>query len=373
LARLTKLEDYLRGRLKKDESDLTRELAKLGPSGLAFLEARFVFLRRLAAQHAPDRQQFPPGPGRVDAFVTARNLLFKPEDAIPASSPVRFPSIWGLDGLKWLHYDANTNSVIERNIGQALGLGALATSDGSSTVLPRNLHRLEQLARKLQPPPWPSKVFGIDQDRVKRGVILYQKLCAGCHDKREGDNSDFKGFGVYRLEDIGTDPERALTFARPMSDGRPFATVLGEALDKIKKKAYADAKLTPKEQREFDGTAEKSVIMTTKGYAVRPLAGIWAKPPYLHNGSVPTLDDLLRPEGERPVVFLVGQREYDPVKVGFAGTFDSIPADQQEAVQVYRTRLRGNSNRGHSGERFGTSLGDEDRKDLIEYLKVVGE
>src|SRR5262249_53466924 len=145
------------------------------------------------------------------------NLLFSDEDAIPASSPVRYPAIWGLDSLRWLHWDGNTNSVMERNIGQSLGLGALATPDGTSTVLPENLHRLELLARKLRPPAWPEKVLGpVNRKLAEQGAKVYKDRCASCHDEGKGEDPDFPGFRVYPLKDVNTDPERATNFATPL-------------------------------------------------------------------------------------------------------------------------------------------------------------
>jgi hypothetical protein len=84
-------------------------------------------------------------------------------------------------------------------------------------------------------------------------------------------------------------------------------------------------------------------------YAARPLYGIWAAAPYLHNGSVPTLHDLLLPPEQRPKTFALGGREYDPVKLGFpVGTAWS----QQDCV-VDTTRT-GDGNGGHI---WGADLG----------------
>jgi hypothetical protein len=123
-------------------------------------------------------------------------------------------------------------------------------------------------------------------------------------------------------------------------------------------------------------------------YKARPLNGIWATAPYLHNGSVPTLYDLLlparlrntatvgvnlpEPAGPvRPEVFAVGLREFDPVKVGFVSA-----ADTPGAPFIFRARnavtgepIPGNYNSGHN---YGTSqLGEEERLELVEYLKTL--
>jgi len=104
-------------------------------------------------------------------------------------------------------------------------------------------------------------------------------------------------------------------------------------------------------------------------YRARSLNGIWATAPYLHNGSVPSLYDLLLPavpRGEncataRPKTFRVGAREFDPEKVGFKYT--------EEQGFVFDTDIRGNRNTGH--EYGACAMNDDDRMDLIEYLKSL--
>ena len=108
--------------------------------------------------------------------------------------------------------------------------------------------------------------------------------------------------------------------------------------------------------------------ISTLGYVARPLEGAWATAPYLHNGSVPTLDDLLKPEEQRPVCFPLGHREYDPVKLGYVSEITKVPPAEQSRIFVYDTRIEGNSNRGH---RYGTQLDSNDRESLLEYLKVM--
>src|SRR5207302_3783626 len=104
-------------------------------------------------------------------------------------------------------------------------------------------------------------------------------------------------------------------------------------------------------------------------YKARSLNGIWATAPYLHNGSVPTLYDLLLPwkrdkdpaNGEyRPKTFRVGSREFDPIKVG-------LKSDGYGGF-LFDTSHRSNSNAGHP---WGTDLNKEERLDLLEYLKCL--
>ncbi|HKB03396.1 MAG TPA: hypothetical protein VKD90_14330 [Gemmataceae bacterium] len=106
--------------------------------------------------------------------------------------------------------------------------------------------------------------------------------------------------------------------------------------------------------------------LTNRGYIARPLAGAWATAPFLHNGSVPSLADLLRPATDRPKKFWVGSREYDPVKVGYVSDKDLIPADEQARVRELDTTRPGNANGGHE---FGTDLPEGDKRALLLYLR----
>jgi hypothetical protein len=106
----------------------------------------------------------------------------------------------------------------------------------------------------------------------------------------------------------------------------------------------------------------------TNGYANLPLDGIWLRAPYLHNGSVPTLWDLLNPRPARPAVYFRGSDEYDWKKLGFK--FESPTAPNGTAYFRFDTRKPGNSNEGHEGRVYGTDLSDDDKWALIEYLKT---
>jgi hypothetical protein len=115
-------------------------------------------------------------------------------------------------------------------------------------------------------------------------------------------------------------------------------------------------------KRVFGVTAE-----TPKAkYKGRPLDGIWATAPYLHNGSVPTLDDLLKPVAERPKSFSVGVRTFDPVKVGYLTEVAGFP--KFHVLNPDGTPILGNSNAGHV---YGTQWTDQERKQLVEYLKTL--
>jgi hypothetical protein len=103
------------------------------------------------------------------------------------------------------------------------------------------------------------------------------------------------------------------------------------------------------------------------GYKFRPLTGIWATAPYLHNGSVPTLYDLLLPPSDRPKSFYVGTREFDPVKVGFK---TGQSAENSFLFRVFDDQgkpIQGNLNSGHDYNNAG--LSEADREALVEYMK----
>ena len=96
-------------------------------------------------------------------------------------------------------------------------------------------------------------------------------------------------------------------------------------------------------------------------YRARPLNGIWATGPYLHNGSVPSLQAMMLPPDERPTTFYVGSREIDSSSVGFVDK-------ESERTMLFDTRIKGNSNAGHT---YGTALSVSERRALLEYLKSL--
>ena len=101
----------------------------------------------------------------------------------------------------------------------------------------------------------------------------------------------------------------------------------------------------------------------TNGYANQPLDGIWLRAPYLHNGSVPTLRDLLEPPGARPQVFFRGDDVYDQAKVGFRS---DVAEENGRRHFRFDTSAPGNSNRGHE---YGTTLPASDKDAIVEYMK----
>jgi len=145
---------------------------------------------------------------------------------------------------------------------------------------------------------------------------------------------------VIPLNEIGTDRGRIDTWSKQAAiEANKTVSDMG-----IQRKGLVEAPLT--------------------GYVAQFLDGIWLRALYLHNGSVPSLADLLTPPAQRPHIFWRGYDVYDPVRVGFVV---QGPAAER-AGTPYNTRLRGNSSQGHD---FGTTLPVQDKAALLEYLKSL--
>lgn len=161
------------------------------------------------------------------------------------------------------------------------------------------------------------------------------------------------------------------------------ALTVGEALNLIgiiiREKYYTDNRLTPEQQACYDGFAALDLPQQPLAYKARPLAGIWATPPFLHNGSVPNIYQLLSPVSERDSKFFVGRREYDPRVLGY----DTKPLSKSGFW--FDTSIQGNTNVGHEFRAgyipykpgnppqygvIGPELTPAERWQIIEYLKI---
>lgn len=265
------------------------------------------------------------GPGRSDPFNPAKvQILHRPYDGTVGNSDTM--PLWNFRARAQfgLHWDGLNTSLDEIVVNSAIGNGA----SGSSINRP-NLGRIQAWIQNLKPPAYP---FDVKPELAAQGGEIYRRLCADCH--------DFGGSHVgtpLPIEWIGTDRSRFDSWTEE-------AKTAFNALD------------------GYDWTYTH--FRKTSGYASVPLDGLWARAPYLHNGSVPTLWDLLSPEAARPVLFYRGYDVYDSHNVGFDST--SVAAKQHG--QPFDTRLPANGNQGHL---FGTDLLDDEKWALIEYLKTL--
>ncbi|WP_222937503.1 di-heme-cytochrome C peroxidase [Spartinivicinus ruber] len=287
-----------------------------------------------------------------------------------------------------------------------------------------NLKRLENQLRSLQSPKWPEHIFGkLDQQKVEKGRLLYNQYCQGCHEVIERDAWDrLMVAKMSSIDSIGTDIAMASNSVNYVGNSGNFkhiyqGTDVGDIIVaqtapvvQILTAVTTGVVATPDPDKSFirrwldwlytlgmsffDNTIKASVkagnyqpdttakpYQSLLSYKARSLNGIWATAPYLHNGSVPSLYDLLLPkkrEGDseegkyRPDTFMVGSREFDPNKVGFRYT-------GYQGTE-FKTHITGNMNSGHeyaagrTPQADGTELPpltEEQRWQLIEYLKSL--
>ena len=282
-----------------------------------------------AAVHVPDQppEKAPPasGPGRNDAFgLLSLMLLGQPQPY----GPVKYGLVWNLEKRHWVHWDGNTQSPIGRNLLASLGLGA-ALSGNRGQLEFAKIQRQTALSERIQAPRYP---FAIDAAAARRGGAHYQARCASCHDGPETDQC------LHSPDEIGTDPGRARFFTAPQAAG------FNAFLAKLEAPGYTPSK--------------ELGIRATQKYLAPRLAGVWARSPYLHNGSVRTMEELLSPNAARAKTFRRGSKRFDEARMGYT----------DEGAYVLDTTQPGNGNSGHN---YGQDLSDPQRHELIEYLKTL--
>ncbi|YAF94490.1 MAG: c-type cytochrome [Nodularia sp. CChRGM 3473] len=270
------------------------------------------------------------GPGRVDTFNPYKAIQFHfPMDKLREDELIGtadFPSVWNQaprEGLQ-LHWDGNNKSVDERNKSAALGAGVTPTT----IDLPR-IDRVADWLWELPPPKYP---YEVNTTLATTGEKLFQNNCASCH--------AFGGANVGQvvpIQEIGTDPHRLDSYTyETMSNQNTLYTGYDWRFKNFRK---------------------------TNGYATMPLDGIWLRAPYLHNGSVPTLRDLLEKPENRPSKFYRGYDVIDREKVGFIST---ISEEDGNKYFEFDASKPGNSNSGHL---YGTELSPDEKDALVEYMK----
>ncbi|MDB6063665.1 MAG: hypothetical protein JWM78_3768 [Verrucomicrobiaceae bacterium] len=334
---------------------------------------------------------------------------------------------------------------VGRNAGEVIGvfgtldwkqkpgfsISSLITGQGfkthvsfESSINVHNLRRIEEHLGRLQSPQWPEDVLPkIDTAKKLRGEKLFVEYCSACHSKIDRADPQRRVVAqMSSLERVGTDPAMAENSVRyggwsgilrneyaALDVGNMLLDERAPAVGLLTKATFG-AVATP---YPFDNPIKRGVywgydlvyafftndikpslkggnytpdstvepLASFRSYKARPLNGIWATAPFLHNGSVPSLYDLLLPkkragdpaDGEyRPDTFVVGAREFDPIRVGLKSSgYDGF---------TYDTSKPGNSNAGHEYTSGGTAqpsgamlpaLTKEQRLDLIEYLKSL--
>lgn len=362
------------------------------------------------------------GYSRVDAVGRILNkglfLTGVPNNFNPPNAPVSYPYLWDTPQHDYVEWDgAQSNSdigALARNIGEAIGVFGevniepkkwLFFIDGGyeSSIQARNLRKLERTISKLYSPLWPEIFPPIDQKLAETGKQLFKKYCSVCHlDINRTDPNRRITARMSTLDTIRTDPLMAqnvlnLTGKTGVFEGKKrfysVGGVMGEeapalfivnnvmvgvlinnpvqsllAKHDAKKMGHPDVIHPPKyvngEIIEHGQEVSERALLA---YKARPLNGIWAEAPYLHNGSVPNLYQLLLPAAQRDKTFYIGSWKFDPVNVGYS-------PEQAPGAFLFDTTLPGNSNSGHE---YGTGydglppLGENEIRDLIEYMKTL--
>jgi len=286
----------------------------------------------LAARLGPLLQTPTPwGRGRVDTFNPYKAMQLNwdlaklpPSELIGAAD---YPQLWNQgprEGMH-LHWDGNNTSVEERNLSAALGAGVVPT-----TVDYDALYRIRDWIKVLQPPKYP---WEINSARAERGQKIYKQYCSSCHEFGAA-----KVGTVEPIESVGTDPYRLNAYTYIFSTNQ-----------------WA---LYPESEHRV------THFRKTYGYANQPLDGVWLRAPYLHNGSVPTMWDLLMPPKDRPASFYRGYDVFDQKNLGFIAQ----GPEAEQAGTFYDTKAPGNGNGGHL---WGTNLRPEEKWDLLEFMKTL--
>lgn len=264
----------------------------------------------------------------------------------PLFAPVKAPSLWGYGPKRQV--GVFSDGLMKGSPAGAAGL-PLFIGNYTLEVFEENMDNFEAAEKqfeKLLPPEYP---FQVDRDLATRGQNVFTARCAECHGEHHRDDAGLPLFHkpmLVILEEIGTDPLRATAYddsARVRFQATPFAKHLHES--------------------EHE-----------PGYLAPNLWGIWSRFPYLHNGSVANIADLLLPPEERPIyidLVDIGERHrFSSQRLGATATSqaDAARRAQNKDRWVYNANRQGFSNAGHD---YGTDLPGQDKRALIEYLKTL--
>ena len=253
-----------------------------------------------------------------------------PPDAVPTD----VPAWWLLKKKNALYYNGLGVGDFAR-LSSASGMLVMQDS-AEARRIDNQMVDIIAWIRTLEPPAYP---YPVDQNLAAQGKILFEKNCSKCHGAY-GHTETYPNL-LVQLSTVGTDPLLAGAY-----------------------QTYPEYH-TWYNNSWYAAGDNKAQLLPNKGYVAPPLDGIWATAPYLHNGSVPTLDDLLN-SPQRPAYWRrsFDNSDYDTAKLGWHYTVDSTQTDNN----TYNTTLPGYGNQGHN---FGDMLDAAERKALLEYLKTL--
>lgn len=351
-------------------------------------------IAELDAHLAVNAVEVPYGHGRLDAFgqifnAIATEALNIPENRHSPNAPTSFPVLWDASHLDLVQWNASAPNKepgpLFQNAITALAVyGTVNVKKNkltySSSIKVSDLGYIQNQFYQLTAPQWPTRIAGaLDSNKVQAGARLYQKHCVACHHLVDsGDKKRQLRAVLVPASDVGTDAlvvdnfnnlrvktgmlegdKAMVVFGEKLpAETAPMNLVLHVAIGALLDQPWQSIKAL---FQEYESNYDPPAQTIYSSYKARPINGVWSSAPYLHNGSVPTIYDLLLPAVQRPQGFYVGNRELDLVKVGYVST-------EAPNTSFYDTRLPGNSNVGHE---FGAVLSDEERWALVEYIKSL--
>jgi len=410
-----KFERFAAKVLGKNNNSAGQELLKAQLA--AAIEKRVAYNLRNFPGYDPNLPAPPPANyGRLDAVGAIVNEVYyhavktptsPTENTKPANAPVSYPFLWDTPQQEleqWIGIAKSGGTLdmlsLSRNVGEVLGVfGDLVIPDNPtslgyhSSVQMFKLVELEGQLKNLWSPQWPANFPQINQADATKGRALYQQLkCYTCH-TLVSDRTNPNRTTVSYMKADQTDPGTYLNFFdRTGASGKLEGTSVNllPFTQKIPAVASASMMVTNEvigtivgsswpapadflSQINFGATRPHAMLAAAVAvnvvYKARPLDGIWATAPYLHNGSVPNLDELFQPAAKRSKSFSIGVRTFDPVRVGYLTDVISFP--KFSVNDSNGNPITGNSNVGHEGDQYGTNLSADERRQLIEYLKSL--
>ncbi|RKR13033.1 cytochrome c [Maribacter vaceletii] len=257
-----------------------------------------------------------------------------PDEVIPTD----VPAWWLLKKKNAIFYNAMGRLDFCKSM---IGASMLTLTDVTKAAeLDENTVDVLAYIETLEAPKYPE---AINEQLATTGKELFNGTCATCHGTY-GENGAYPNL-LVALESVETDPELSNHYTTVTEESTYFFDWFNTGW--------------------FGSTTDPLILTPEGGYIAPPLDGIWATAPYLHNASVPTLEDMLHSK-ERPKFWkrTFNTNDYDYVKLGWNYTVESSQTDKN----TYDTTLKGYGNGGH---RFGDKFSDEERKAVLEYLKTL--
>ncbi len=247
--------------------------------------------------------------------------------------PTDVPAWWLLKKKNALYY----NGLGQGDFARLSMASALLTMKDSTDArkIDNKFADVISYIKSIEAPKYP---YAIDKNLSEKGKVVFDNNCAKCHGTY-GANPTYPNY-LIALNKVGTDA----TLSQLYKSYPQYTDWFNKSW--------------------FSQTPFSAKLMPQDGYVAPPLDGIWATAPYLHNGSVPTIEDLLL-SSQRPKFWKrtsESNDKYNQLKLGWEYATLTSKTD----ALAYDTTLKGYGNGGHT---FGDGLSLEDRKALVEYLK----